>query len=212
MSTEKHTLGVFSLSQSFSGCDIIPLVYGAVPFKTEIPNEQSATELNGGSAITKKEVTGYMPGVFNLGMLTTLSYSIHTDKRPVLPCGQRKPKGFTSGIQTIAGLMIFTVMNDHPLIGLLGDSLNDVLKGTNDISLIPAFDLTIVIANEAGNVSVLNIFAIEFIDEGFTTSVNDIYSELTTQYVCRDVSIIKSISPQDMDQIYIAGNRYMGIK
>jgi len=171
--------------KSFSGCDIIATVASKqVTFKRDPRTREGSTSI--------------INSVFELGLLTTISYSIHTDKRPILFCGDHKPRSFVSGVQTIAGTMIFSVMNNHPLYTLMagkehGESdttINDFLQGSNDLSLLPPFDLTLLIGNEHGSSSILNIFDIEFIDEGFTASVNDVYCELTVQYLCRDVSVL----------------------
>lgn len=170
--------------KSFSGCDIIATVAGK-----QITLEKDAFGYESYSIINS---------VFELGLLTTISYSIHTDKRPILFCGDHKPRSFVSGVQTIAGTMIFSVMNNHPLYTLMAGkdhggsdtTINDFLQGSNDLSLLPPFDLTLLIGNEHGSSSILNIFDIEFIDEGFTASVNDVYCELTVQYLCRDVSVL----------------------
>ena len=176
-------MATFETSKSFSGCDIIPIGYAELIDSSSNPftNSDSPTFIN---------------GLFELGVITTISYSIHTDKRPVAPCGYKSPKAFVSGIQTIAGTMIFSVLGEHPLSGLMSGTatMSDYLKATNDISLLPPFDLTLLIGNEYGSASILNIYGIEFIDEGFTVSVNDVYSELTVQYLCRDVSMLTDIS------------------
>ena len=178
----------FGNDKSFSGCDIIPMVYGV--------------EL-GTKKVDNKDISTFTPKLFELGIITTISYSIHTDKRPIYPCGYHKAKAFVSGIQTIAGTMIFVVMNEHPLTSLISrdTDMESFIKGSNDISLLPPFDMTLLIGNEYGTCSILNIYGIEFIDEGLTISVNDVYSELTVQYLCRDVSMLANTGAFSIDNI-----------
>ena len=57
---------------SYSGCDIIPVVYG-------------------------KDASTGEPSLFTLGNIQTLTYSIHRDKGAVKTLGRVKPKGFTKG-------------------------------------------------------------------------------------------------------------------
>lgn len=51
----------------------------------------------------------------NLETLTTISISVHESKSPVRALGHKAVKGFTGSVRSIAGTMVFTVINDHPL-------------------------------------------------------------------------------------------------
>jgi hypothetical protein len=54
-----------------------------------------------------------------LDTLNTISVSIHEDKRAARALGYRSPKGFARGVRTIAGSMILTVIEDHPLRAIM---------------------------------------------------------------------------------------------
>ena len=58
--------------------------------------------------------------IINLDSLATISYSIYEAKSPVRALGHRAVKGYTKGIRTIAGSMVFLVIEDHPLAELVG--------------------------------------------------------------------------------------------
>lgn len=61
----------------------------------------------------------YNSAPVNMESLTTISINIHEGKSPVRSLGYRSPKGFTSSVRTIAGTMIFSIVNNHPLFGLI---------------------------------------------------------------------------------------------
>lgn len=67
----------------------------------------------------------YLNGeVFNsspveIDSLTTISINVHETKSPVRSLGYRAPKGFTGAQRTIAGTMILTVIDNHPLKSLM---------------------------------------------------------------------------------------------
>lgn len=58
-------------------------------------------------------------GLVFLESLATISYQVHEPKAPARALGYRGPKGFARSVRTIAGTMIFIVVEDHPLRGLM---------------------------------------------------------------------------------------------
>lgn len=58
-------------------------------------------------------------GLIFLESLATISYQVHEPKAPVRALGFRAPKGFARSVRTIAGTMIFIVIEDHPLRKLM---------------------------------------------------------------------------------------------
>lgn len=54
-----------------------------------------------------------------LESLHTISWSVHEAKGPARSLGYRSVKGFASGIRTVAGSLITTVIEDHPLAPLM---------------------------------------------------------------------------------------------
>ena len=56
-----------------------------------------------------------------LESLTTISISVHEGKSPVRSLGHRAVKGYTSSIRTIAGTIIGSVINNHPLKPLIDE-------------------------------------------------------------------------------------------
>jgi len=133
-----------------------------------------------------------------LGNLQTLSVQTFRTKQAVRALGHSYPKGFTRGIRTIAGSMIFTLFNEHSLSKLIRSmSGNGAIYGemNNDLSSyiadqLPPFDVTIAFANEYGSLSQMSIYGLEFISDGQTMSVEDLLTEQVLQFVARDIDIM----------------------
>ena len=173
-----------------------------------------------------------------LDSLATISYSIYEAKSPVRRLGERGVSGYTRGIRTIAGSMIFLVIEEHPLHRLVelqrksknwskdlnekGHSFRTVQKGkgpeiTNFVSTIlepfniGLFYKTEVAFNYESEASAreairssgyirsgdsgahLVISGIDIISEGMVTSVNDMVTEVTVQFVAQDVFNIEKV-------------------
>lgn len=53
---------------------------------------------------------------------------------------------------------------------------------------IPPFDITLAAANEYGDLAVMGIFGVEFLNEGWGISIDDLVSEKQYTYLCRNLS------------------------
>lgn len=127
-----------------------------------------------------------------IGSLTTISYSMYRNKKPVINIGRTNINGVTRGSRIFAGTMIFTLINQHWLKEL--QEQLDWLKGFDELKVdeLPLFDIMIVSANEYGNVVSMYIYGIDFTDEAQTISVEDLFTENTFSFVARDISNFKS--------------------
>ena len=98
---------------------------------------------------------------------------------------------------TIGGSMIFTIFYEHVFHELLKGNFGYYSTGTSDFDTnlittvlpdqLPPLDISLVFANEYGAVSHMGLWGVEFVQEGGTFSIEDIFSENTVQYVCRDL-------------------------
>lgn len=127
-----------------------------------------------------------------IGSLTTISYSMFRNKKPVINIGRTNINGVTRGSRIFAGTMIFTLINQHWLKEL--QEQLDWLKGFDELKVdeLPLFDIMIVSANEYGNAVTMYIYGIDFTDEAQTISVEDLFTENTFSFVARDISNFKS--------------------
>lgn len=126
-----------------------------------------------------------------LAEIQTLSVSTYREKYPVRSFSATYPKAFTRGPRTIAGSMIFTVFDKNVLWELLGANPSefdaDRPASTAIVDQLPPFDITISFANELGQTSRMSILGCEFVSEGQTMSIHDLFIENQCQYVARDV-------------------------
>jgi hypothetical protein len=196
-----------------------------------------------------------------LDSVHTISISVHEAKSQVRALGYRGIKGLTRSVRTIAGSMILTVVNDHPLRPLLEqynsmifsmgedngdvnynpmpfgwsvdrDELGvgthaDIYAFNNRLSaLLPPFSLIMEFVAEMAPVTIdrsenalaglsgrdaqgrtlppptgtralfpgagLMLQEIEFVDEGFVVSVNDMVTEVTLSFIARDFKPISA--------------------
>lgn len=128
-----------------------------------------------------------------IGSLTTISYSMYRNKKPVINIGRTNINGITRGSRIFAGTMVFTLINQHWLKEL--QEQLDWLKDFEELKVdeLPLFDIMIISANEYGNAVSMYIYGIDFTDEAQTISVEDLFTENVFSFVARDVSNFKSL-------------------
>jgi len=170
--------------------------------------EQAAfTQYNRLNAATKdnKGAETYVKPVI-LGNLQTVSYSSYREKFPVRTLGRVYPKSYTRGGRTIAGSLIFTVINKACLWELLQTNLKfystGVISGSEGaypefstvmVDQLPPFDLTLLFSNEVGDNSYMVLYGLEIISEGQTISIQDMLTENVMQFVARDVDLLQPV-------------------
>ncbi len=208
----------------------------------------------------RTDLIGYLDSVH------TLSVSVHEAKQQVRSLGYRGTKGLTRSVRTIAGSLILTVVNDHPLRPLIdqynrmimdmgGDNFDfnpmpfgwsvdrdelgvgnyqDIYNFQNRLaSLLPPFNILMEFVAEGAPVTLdstdntaqrasefselrrrgltssrrvlfpgagLMLQDVEFVDEGFVVSVNDMVTEVTMSYIARDFKPISANTFHDGGQ------------
>lgn len=135
-----------------------------------------------------------------IGSLTTISYSMFRNKKPVINIGRTNINGVTRGSRIFAGTMIFTLINQHWLRELQDQwkenyNGNYYLANVSELKVdeLPPFDIMIVSANEYGSAVAMYVYGIDFTDEAQTISVEDLFTENTFSFIARDVSVFKDI-------------------
>jgi hypothetical protein len=144
-----------------------------------------------------------------LGEIQTLSYSVFREKAPVRTLGSVYPRAYVRGSRTIAGTMVFTVFHKHAFHEILQYNLGLINTGaydhdafrysTNMVDQLPPLDISLIFANEYGAISYMGIYGVEFVQEGSTFSIEDIYSENVIQYVARDLDPMRQIEVKELD-------------
>ena len=141
-----------------------------------------------------------------LKSVATVSVSVYDAKAPVRALGSRSVLGYTGSIRTIAGSIVFVVVEGHPLEDLMTldkrrfsmyDDYSvghshvpgiDKSKEMYAIGGISPFKLMLLYKNEIGNSAGLEIHQVEFVSEGIVTSVNDMVTEVVVQFVATGFS------------------------
>jgi hypothetical protein len=146
-----------------------------------------------------------------LATLQTISWSIYREKTPVRFLGSTYARSYVRGPRTIAGSMIFTMFDRHALQDILNWGLSPYSTGhveadhdyyrdtTMLIDQLPPLDMTILFANEYGSTSYMNLWGVEFLSEGGTFSVEDLFSESVVQYIARDIDPIRADIKRETD-------------
>lgn len=188
-----------NINTKLENIDIDSLAKGQFPRSgpTSIePNEQNIWEKTNTSysGTDCTVVVQANDNVIVLGNVTTFSYSLHRDKIPIRTLGRTSCKGYVAGGRTVAGSMVFTVFDSHPLMSVI--KVFEYIRNPEDRytspvpDQLPPLDIILIFHNEYGYSSVVRLYGVEFSDEGTTHSINDIYSESIMQYVARDIDIM----------------------
>lgn len=122
-----------------------------------------------------------------VGTASTLTYSIYRQMVPVRTVGRISPKGFARGGVTIAGTIIFTVINES--------FVSDLKKRVPYLAEydrlrpdeLPPFDIVVTFGNEYGQSASLILYGASFTDEAKTFSVEDIFTENVLTFIARDI-------------------------
>lgn len=129
-----------------------------------------------------------------LGSLTSISYSIQRNKKPVTSIGKTQVSGYTRGPKVISGKMEFTLINQN----LISDLTNKIsaLSNKNKISSdeLPLFDVMIVSLNEYKYVTQMMIYGIDITNDSQIISINDIFIKNTIHFVATDLNDFVSSS------------------
>lgn len=142
-----------------------------------------------------------------LAEITTLSVSTHREKYQVRTLGSVYPRSVTRGPRSIAGSVVFTTFYTHVFNEFLeqtsvrstGVGDWDRFRWTSYITdQMPPLDISIVFANEYGNISYMALLGVEFMNEGMVMSIEDLFVEGTAQYIARDIELIRQVGRRDL--------------
>ena len=129
--------------------------------------------------------------VHELGTVQTVSCQAHRPKAPVRSLGNVQARGYTRGPRTIAGSMIFTVLNQHALREISRQMEEVIFKASDQVIMmsdqILPIDLTFLFVNEYGNISRMALYGVEFLNSGQTMSIEDLLLEEVVQFVALDM-------------------------
>lgn len=132
--------------------------------------------------------------------IQTLTCSVFREKHPVRALGFIGEKGEARGTRTIAGSIVFTVFDQHPLLKMMSKHLgSDTELDTNAIDKLeytmpdqlPPFNAVIKFSNELGRDSELVLFGLSIQSEGQVHSIHDMLTENTMQYRAQHMAVMR---------------------
>ena len=180
--TQSYYSNAYGMFNSFSGADIVAYIH--------IPPQPIKGDLIQGPNDTTNPVVGI------LGNLQTISYSTFREVMPVRSIGKIYADGYTRGPRTIAGTLVWTVLDQYVLSEALKYSyVDDYDPSTILIDQIPPFNIIITFNNEYGDVATMGIYGIRMVNEGATFSIDDMITEQTNTYVAQDIDMLHKGPP-----------------
>ena len=165
------------------------------------------------SGIDIKAVASVGNVVTELNGMSQLSWSVHSGKTTQKPLGKNNGGARTSGTRTIAGSMVFTLFDHHPLLDLVPDDLTEfqnraASSGKQKLyrprvmpDQLPPFDMSIILMNEYGFASVLTLYGIQVVDEGSVISTDNLITEVVCQYTAVAMDPIVQVEADESGNI-----------
>ncbi len=121
--------------------------------------------------------------------LQTLTVSIASSFGPVRRLGEKEAVEYKGGARTIAGSMIFAVLNRDVFHKFMRNKLvatsSENYTSPDYVDQIPAFNILVQGINEFGSVASGMLIDVKLTNFGTTFSVDDMYLESTYNYVAR---------------------------
>lgn len=180
--TQSYWSNSYGFFNSFSGADIVAYIH--IP-----PQPIGGDEIQGPYSQTE-------PIVGVLGNLQTISYSTFREVEPVRSLGKTYADGYTRGPRTVAGTLVWTVLDQYVLAEALKYSYVDSYDpSTILIDQIPPFNIIITFNNEYGDVATMGIYGIRIVNEGATFSIDDMITEQTNSYIAADIDMLHKGPP-----------------
>jgi len=128
--------------------------------------------------------------LWELGSIHTISYSSFREKFAVRSLGMVAAKGYTHGPRTIAGTMVFNVLQAHELYKLSvssakqsGQEIKSMSHpGAAMLDQIDPFNILLMFANEFGVYSSLHLFDVTISTEGQSMSIDELVTQNTMNF------------------------------
>lgn len=128
--------------------------------------------------------------IAELGSLHSLNYSSFREKTAVRSLGRTHARAYTRGQRTIAGTMVFTVLQSHELL-----RFGNMVEG-NDYTMldqIDPFNLLVLFSNEYGSMSALHLFNVDVNTESQGMSIDSIMLQNTMNFYAQDMLPMEDI-------------------
>lgn len=137
----------------------------------------------------------FMPkdgGIVMFAELSTVSYSTYKDKFPVRALGYTRAKGYTSGTRTVAGTLIFKVLNKN-IINKMIKRLDFSCESQGRLNILPddlpPFDIDIIMTNELGDSQKISLIGVELTEGNQIMSSDQLNIDETYSFVAEDLVV-----------------------
>lgn len=141
--------------------------------------------------------------VGNLKGVNTITWSIHRGKELAPLADQVNPVQRARGRRTIAGTIVFSIFDEHPITAIYPQSFfppdpnfttdSEIRQSFTMPDSIPALDLTIILQNEYGYASIMSLFGVEFMDDTGGFNLNDLVNEEVIHYTAKSIDLLHSV-------------------
>ena len=167
----------------------MPTIYNQQYLQNETDMYTSPT-----NAFTSSDVVSVFrfPSILNappivFGELSTISYSFYRDKFPVRAVGFTRAKGYTRGARTVAGSLIFKLIDYSAInkfVNVLYDDVNNLSVMPDEL---PPFSVDITFANEYGENTKQSIISIEIVEGNQIITTDQLTISEQYSFVAQDV-------------------------
>lgn len=167
------------------------------------------TSFSGTDMVCSITVPGKGPIVF--GELAQLSYSIFREKVPVRALGRVSMKGYTRGMRTITGILSFTVFDQSIVYQCMQEIKDQGYRMLMDE--MPLFDITVSMANEFGQQSLLTLYGVSTYTEGQSMGVNDMMIQNVYEFYALDIDPLSrlEVPKKNSSTISTSTNNYSNL-
>lgn len=128
--------------------------------------------------------------ISELGSLYAINYSSFREKMAVRTLGRTHAKHYTRGQRTIAGTMVFNVLQSHELMNFANREEGQYIAMLDQIE---PFNLLLLFNNEYGSVSALHLFNVDINTESQSMSIDDLLLTNTMNFYAQDILPMEDI-------------------
>ena len=173
---------------AFSGVDIQCFFFDADSVTEKLRLASAGMPADQYNAYREQILNAYKIRPF--GGLQTITVSIASSIGPIRRLGEKEVVEYKSGARTVAGSMVFAMLNRDMFVEAMRERVNDSLNSRpwqtpNYLDEIPEFNILIQGGNEFGGIASGLLIGVKISNFGTTFSVDDLYTEATYSYVAR---------------------------
>ncbi|MDD3412435.1 MAG: hypothetical protein PHY47_00380 [Lachnospiraceae bacterium] len=128
--------------------------------------------------------------ISELGSLHSLNYSSFREKNAVRTLGRTHARSYTRGQRTIAGTMVFTVLQSHEILNF-GNKISN--NNYSMLDQVDPFNLLIVFSNEYGSMSAMHLFNVDINTESQSMSIDSLLLNNTMNFYAQDILPVEDI-------------------